>query len=49
MTPLVWGQGLEPEAVNQMLEACRLPVSLAGALMPDAHIGYGLPIGGMAG
>lgn len=46
-TPLIWGQGLEPEAVNQMLEACRLPVSLAGALMPDAHIGYGLPIGGV--
>ena len=45
--PLIWGQGLEPEAVNQMLEACRLPVSLAGALMPDAHIGYGLPIGGV--
>jgi tRNA-splicing ligase RtcB (3'-phosphate/5'-hydroxy nucleic acid ligase) len=45
MTPLIWGQDLEPEAVNQMLEACRLPVSLAGALMPDAHIGYGLPIG----
>ncbi len=25
----------------------RLPVSVAGALMPDAHIGYGLPIGGV--
>ena len=23
-----------------------LPVSVAGALMPDAHVGYGLPIGG---
>src|SRR6201984_2445746 len=30
-----------------MLDACRLPVSLAGALMPDAHVGYGLPIGGV--
>ncbi|MBV8215280.1 MAG: RtcB family protein [Verrucomicrobia bacterium] len=30
-----------------MAEACRLPVSLAGALMPDAHVGYGLPIGGV--
>ncbi len=30
-----------------MLEACRLPVTLAGALMPDAHVGYGLPIGGV--
>jgi len=26
-----------------------LPVSVAGALMPDAHVGYGLPIGGGAG
>ena len=25
----------------------RLPVTVAGALMPDAHIGYGLPIGGV--
>ncbi len=27
--------------------ACRLPVAVAGALMPDAHVGYGLPIGGV--
>ena len=25
----------------------RLPVAVAGALMPDAHVGYGLPIGGV--
>jgi tRNA-splicing ligase RtcB len=24
-----------------------LPVSVSGALMPDAHVGYGLPIGGV--
>ncbi|NDA66765.1 MAG: RtcB family protein [Verrucomicrobia bacterium] len=42
-----WGEGLEPEAVNQMARACQLPVSVAGALMPDAHFGYGLPIGGV--
>ena len=42
-----WGDGLEPEAVNQMGRACQLPVSVAGALMPDAHVGYGLPIGGV--
>jgi tRNA-splicing ligase RtcB (3'-phosphate/5'-hydroxy nucleic acid ligase) len=30
-----------------MLQACRLPIFLAGALMPDAHVGYGLPIGGV--
>jgi tRNA-splicing ligase RtcB len=31
----------------QMDNAMRLPVSVAGALMPDAHVGYGLPIGGV--
>jgi hypothetical protein len=42
-----WGEGLEPEAVNQMGRACQLPVAVAGALMPDAYVGYGLPIGGV--
>ena len=45
--PRTWGEGLEAEALKQMADACRLPVSLAGALMPDAHVGYGLPIGGV--
>ena len=30
-----------------MRNACALPVAVAGALMPDAHVGYGLPIGGV--
>jgi tRNA-splicing ligase RtcB len=42
-----WGQGLEHDAVMQMEKACLLPVAVAGALMPDAHPGYGLPIGGV--
>src|ERR1043165_1973325 len=42
-----WGEGLESEAVMQMEKACLLTVSVAGALMPDAHVGYGLPIGGV--
>jgi tRNA-splicing ligase RtcB len=42
-----WGEGLEHEAVMQMERACLLPVAVAGALMPDAHVGYGLPIGGV--
>src|SRR5437899_897436 len=42
-----WGDGLEHEAVMQMERACLLPVAVAGALMPDAHVGYGLPIGGV--
>ena len=35
-----------PEAINQMYQAAKLPIAVAGALMPDAHSGYGLPIGG---
>ncbi len=42
-----WGEGLDEQAVMQMKKACLLPVSVAGALMPDAHVGYGLPIGGV--
>ena len=30
-----------------MDEACSLPNAIKGALMPDAHKGYGLPIGGV--
>jgi tRNA-splicing ligase RtcB len=44
-----WGEGLEGEAISQMEKACQLPIALAGALMPDAHVGYGLPIGGVLG
>lgn len=32
-------------AIQQMQMAMRLPISVKGALMPDAHHGYGLPIG----
>ncbi|WP_205195329.1 RtcB family protein [Chitinophaga sp. Cy-1792] len=34
-------------AIKQMNIAMRLPVAVAGALMPDAHQGYALPIGGV--
>src|SRR5258706_14494690 len=42
----IWGKDLEAGAVEQMRNAARLPVAVSGALMPDAHQGYGLPIGG---
>lgn len=38
---------IEEGARKQMETAMKLPVSVAGALMPDAHQGYGLPIGGV--
>lgn len=42
-----WGDDIAPAALAQMEDAARLPVSVRGALMPDAHPGYGLPIGGV--
>ena len=41
------GADVEAEALQQMRNACQVPVAVAGALMPDAHVGYGLPIGGV--
>ena len=44
----VFGRDLiDPLALRQMDTAMRLPVAVAGALMPDAHEGYGLPVGGV--
>ncbi|MBL8057666.1 MAG: RtcB family protein [Anaerolineales bacterium] len=44
----IWGrEHIDGGALAQMDNALRLPVSAAGALMPDAHVGYGLPIGGV--
>jgi tRNA-splicing ligase RtcB len=41
------GEQIEAGAMNQMYQAAKLPIAVAGALMPDAHAGYGLPIGGV--
>ena len=41
----VYAEVLEPEALRQMEHACSLDFVLDGALMPDAHTGYELPIG----
>jgi tRNA-splicing ligase RtcB (3'-phosphate/5'-hydroxy nucleic acid ligase) len=44
----IFGQEyIEEGAMHQMYTAAKLPVAIAGALMPDAHQGYGLPIGGV--
>jgi len=44
----IWGEDhIDAEAIKQMENAMRLPVTVTGALMPDAHVGYGLPIGGV--
>lgn len=44
-----WGTDLEAQSIRQMENACKLPVAVRGALMADAHLGYGLPIGGVLG
>jgi tRNA-splicing ligase RtcB (3'-phosphate/5'-hydroxy nucleic acid ligase) len=38
---------IESAAIIQMRQATRIPVASSGALMADAHSGYGLPIGGV--
>lgn len=44
-----WGDDFDASSVQQIRNACRLPIARAAALMPDAHSGYGLPIGGVLG
>ena len=41
------GKEIDASAKKQMSIAMSLPVCVQGALMPDAHTGYGLPIGGV--
>jgi len=42
-----WGKDFDESSLQQIRNACRIPVARAAALMPDAHTGYGLPIGGV--
>lgn len=44
----IWGrENIDDTSLAQMDNAMRLPITVSGALMPDAHVGYGLPIGGV--
>lgn len=42
-----WGDDIDTAAHEQMRVACQVPCAVGAALMPDAHVGYGLPIGGV--
>ena len=42
-----WGTDIDDASHAQMRQACALPLAVGAALMPDAHVGYGLPIGGV--
>ncbi|MCA9059911.1 MAG: RtcB family protein, partial [Planctomycetaceae bacterium] len=44
-----WGSQIDDGAIAQMEMAVQVPGVTGAALMPDAHIGYGLPIGGVLG
>lgn len=45
--PIYGRENIDSKALAQMDVAMRLPITAGGALMPDAHSGYGLPIGGV--
>jgi tRNA-splicing ligase RtcB len=40
-------ENIDAETLDQMHTAMKLPITVKGALMADAHLGYGLPIGGV--
>lgn len=42
-----WGTDIDQASHAQMRQACAVPGARGAALMPDAHVGYGLPIGGV--
>ena len=42
-----WGTDIDQASHVQMKQACAVPLARGAALMPDAHVGYGLPIGGV--
>lgn len=44
----IYGENeIDDQAKYQLYDALKLPIAVQGALMPDAHSGYGLPIGGV--
>ena len=44
----IYGENeIDEQAKFQLYDALKLPIAVQGALMPDAHYGYGLPIGGV--
>jgi tRNA-splicing ligase RtcB len=44
----IYGENeIDEQAKYQLYDSLKLPIAHSGALMPDAHSGYGLPIGGV--
>ena len=45
---MIYGENhIDPKALNQFFEAMTCGFVVQGAVMPDAHFGYSLPIGGV--
>lgn len=45
---LVWGEAVDEPTLDQARHLANLPFAVGHvALMPDAHVGYGMPIGGV--
>jgi tRNA-splicing ligase RtcB len=45
---LVWGESIDEQALVQARNLANLPFAVRHiALMPDAHVGFGMPIGGV--
>jgi len=44
---ITWGRDIDQATHDQMKVACSLPIAVSAAVLPDAHVGYGLPIGGV--
>jgi len=42
-----WGTDIEPAAIEQMRDVCRIPQARYAAVMADSHLGYSMPIGGV--
>lgn len=43
----VWGNNIDEAAIQQMRDACSLPITVRGAMMSDSHVGYSIGIGGV--
>ncbi len=44
----IWGRDqIDEQTLDQMNRALSIPPAVAGAIMPDGHLGYGLNIGGV--
>ena len=44
---MIYAENIDEKALEQFESAMKMPYAVQGALMPDVHLGYSLPIGGV--